>query len=603
MAFSVSPSVIVREVDASAVIPAIATPPAAVAGVFRWGPTNEPVLITSEDQLVARFGRPTDENYETFFTAADFLSYSNALYVVRVEDDNANTASSTHFNAKYAGELGNSLEVSYVTPGDFQESIAEVGDLSGTISFNANTADIIADSPSAAAAFTGAFSEMDVLRIGNDSIGYQELYVDSVNEAANSEFEFTFSNKYTLPETDLSALKVERKWRYAYLFGSTPSTNSIHIIVKDADGEITGTQNTIMETYENVSTQVGAKLPDGTANYYPSVLENRSRWIEAGDTLINASVVSTGYEQLAGGSDTASESAISLGSIAAGYDKFADSKELDIAFVLQGKGDSSAVRANYIVSNILENRKDAVGFLSPAKEDVVDPVYPNQKMNNAINYRNQIQSSSYWFMDSGYKYRYDKYNDAYRWVPLNGDMAGLSSRIQPWESPAGYKRGIIKNVIKLAFNPNKTQRDLLYGSDINSVISITGQGILLFGDKTGQGTASAFDRINVRRLFITVEKAIATAAESFLFEFNDEFTRAQFRNLVEPLLRDIQGRRGIIDFRVVSDETVNTPDVIDQNKFRANIFIKPARSINIIELTFVATRTGVEFDEIVGQIA
>lgn len=603
MAFSVSPSVIVREVDASAVIPAIATPPAAIAGVYRWGPTNEPVLITSEDQLAARFGRPTDDNYETFFTAADFLSYSNALYVVRVEDDNANTAASTNFSAKYPGSLGNSIEVSYVTPGDFQENIAEVGDLSGSISFNANTVDITAVSSTAAAAFTGAFSENDVLRIGNDSIGYQELFVDSVVESANNEFEFTFSNKYTLSETDLSALKIERKWRYSNLFGSTPSANSIHIIVKDIDGEITGAQNTIIETYENVSTQPGAKLSNGATNYYPSVLENRSRWVVAGNTTINAGIAATAYEQLVGGSDTASETAISLAAIAEGYDKFADSKELDVAFILQGKGDSSAVKANYIISNILENRKDAVGFLSPAKEDVVDPVYPNQKMNNAINYRNQIQSSSYWFMDSGYKYRYDKYNDTYRWVPLNGDMAGLTSRIEPWESPAGYKRGVIKNVIKLAFNPSKAQRDLLYGSDINSVISITGQGILLFGDKTGQGFASAFDRMNVRRLFITVEKAIATAAESFLFEFNDEFTRAQFRNLVEPLLRDIQGRRGIIDFRVVSDETINTPDVIDQNKFRANIFIKPARSISIIELTFVATRTGVEFDEIVGQIA
>ena len=263
---------------------------------------------------------------------------------------------------------------------------------------------------------------------------------------------------------------------------------------------------------------------------------------------------------------------------------------------------TTANLANYIISNIVDNRRDCVAFLSPPKEAVVDLIAPNSKLNAAIAYRNQVQSSSYWFMDSGYKYRYDKYNDVYRWVPLNGDMAGLASRTESFESPAGYKRGVIKNVVKLAFNPNKAQRDLLYGSDINSVISITGQGILLFGDKTGQGFASAFDRINVRRLFITVEKAIATAAEQFLFEFNDEFTRTQFKNLVEPFLRDIQGRRGIIDFRVISDETVNTPLVIDQNMFKANIFIKPARSINIIELTFVATRTGVEFDEIVGQI-
>jgi phage tail sheath protein FI len=191
----------------------------------------------------------------------------------------------------------------------------------------------------------------------------------------------------------------------------------------------------------------------------------------------------------------------------------------------------------------------------------------------------------------------------YRWIPLNGDMAGLCSRVEPWESPAGYKRGLVKNVVKLAFNPNKAQRDVLYGSDVNPVISQVGQGILLFGDKTGLGRASAFDRINVRRLFIAVEKAIATAAQSFLFDFNDEFTQNQFKNTIEPFLRDIQGRRGIIDFRVISDERVNTPNVIDTNRFRANIFIKPARSINIIELTFVATRTGVEFDEIVGSVS
>ena len=224
-------------------------------------------------------------------------------------------------------------------------------------------------------------------------------------------------------------------------------------------------------------------------------------------------------------------------------------------------------------------------------------------MTNAIAYRNKVQNSSYWFMDSGYKYRYDKFNDSYRWTPLNGDMAGLASRVESFESPAGYRKGVIKNVVKLAFNPSKPQRDQLYSADVNPVMSQTGRGIVLFGDKTGLGTASAFDRLNVRRLFIAVEKSIATAAESFLFEFNDDFSQTQFKNIVDPFLRDIQGRRGIIDFRVVSDSTVNTPEVIDQNKFRASIFIKPARSINVIELTFVATRTGVEFDEIVGQLA
>jgi hypothetical protein len=617
MAFSVSPSVIVREIDASAVIPSIATPPAAVAGVFRWGPVNEPVLVTSEDDLVAQFGKPTDDNYETFFTAADFLAYSNSLYVVRAEDA-AGTANSTNFDAKYPGALGNSLEVSFVTSTDFQETVALASQVDGEITFNSNT--IIFDAPDAGSEIANTIFETfeveDILRIGNDDVGYQDLVVTQVQSpgtaASNSEFgsiQLSFANRYTLSELDLGLLKVERKWRYANLFDAAPSTNNLHIIVKDSTGDITGEVDSILETYSNVSTTAGAKLSDGTTNYYPTVIENRSAWIEAG-TVIDASIADTQYQTLSGGSDGSSESAIGLGALAEAYDTVKDPKEYDIAFVLQGKanvtysGDtaSDAILANYIISNIVDNRKDCVAFLSPPSTAVVGISSANSKLNRVISYRNQVQSSSYWFMDSGYKYRYDKYNDVYRWVPLNGDMAGLASRIDSWESPAGYRRGIIKNVVKLAFNPNKAQRDLLYGSDINSVISITGQGILLFGDKTGQGFASAFDRINVRRLFITVEKAIATAAEQFLFEFNDEFTRTQFKNLVEPFLRDIQGRRGIIDFRVITDETVNTPDVVDQNKFRANIFIKPARSINVIELTFVATRTGVEFNEIVGQI-
>lgn len=611
MAFSVSPSVIVREIDASAVIPATATPPGAIAGVFRWGPVNEPILITSEDRLVERFGKPTDLNSETFFVAADFLAYSNSLYVVRVEDG-ANTASSTHFEAKYPGEIANSIEVSYVTRDDFEEEIADIGDLTGTIIFNSETITI-----QSTVDFFSEFEENDIMRIGNDSVGYQNLYVDTFtdNSTANTgiyDYVVTFKNRYTLSQLDLANLKIERKWGYSDLFGKAPDAGNMHIIIKDVDGGITGTPDTVVETYENLSVVSTAKLSDGTTNYYVNVLENSSAWVKASSTIIDTSIAVTEYERLVGGSDGLGETSNDLfGELAQGYDKFADPKELDIAFVLQGKGNTTldasglpthANLANYIISNVVDNRKDCVVFLSPAREAVVDPANANTKMNRAIAYRNKIQSSSYWFMDSGYKYRYDKYNDVYRWVPLNGDMAGLASRIEPWESPAGYRKGLIKNVVKLAFNPNKAQRDLLYGSDINSVIAQTGQGILLFGDKTGLGRASAFDRINVRRLFITVEKAIATAAESFLFEFNDEFTQNQFKNLVEPYLRDIQGRRGIIDFRVVSDSTVNTPDVIDQNKFRANIFIKPARSINVIELTFVATRTGTEFDEIVGQI-
>lgn len=617
MVFSVSPSVTIREVDATATIPAIATPPAAIAGVFRWGPVNERILVTSENELVSRFGKPTDDNYETFFTAADFLSYSNALYVTRVTSTSANTATGTYFNAKYPGALGNSVEVSYVTSANSyseeltpEELILNTTDVItiGTNQFVIETTDD----------FRPILSAGDIIRVGNDDIGYQNLIVDSyttvvttdTNGTANTADDFdvytytiNFKNRYALSATSYADLTYTRFWGLSYLFSGAPTSGNMHIVVTDRGGAITGVADTVLEVYENVSRTPTARLQDGSNNYYATVIENRSAWVVSDETQkLDAVANAFGYERLTGGLDGDNESAIPFGRIALGYDLYRDAAEVDISFVLQGKAVTPNL-ANYIVQNIAERRKDCVAFISPTFADVVTPVNPQVKMTNAIAFRNQVQSSSYWFMDSGYKYRYDKYNDVYRWVPLNGDMAGLSARIEPWESPAGYKRGIIKNVVKLAFNPNKEQRDQLYGNDINPVISQVGQGVLLFGDKTGLGTAtgSAFTRINVRRLFITVEKAIATTAASFLFDFNDEFTQTQFRNSVEPFLRDIQGRRGIIDFRVISDSTVNTPDVIDRNIFRGNIFIKPARTINFIELTFVATRTGVEFDEIIGQ--
>ena len=652
MAFSVSPSVIVREVDASAAIPAIATPPAAIAGVFNWGPTNEPVLITSENQLVDRFGKPKDTNYETFFTAADYLSYANALYVTRADvtgsakadsfdivlfpantiiantdvSGTVDTANSTFgaFEAKHKGAIGNSLEVAYVKGANFEDAVLDVGDIpeqtilySGsptdqTISFAQNEVNFqVANTNQITTVNVG-----DRVVIGNDTVGYQELELSVITETALDgsgnptantlaievyEYDMTFTSNYTLSATNLNELKISRKWKYSYLFGKAADTNNYHIAVVDRDGGISGVPGSVLERFDNLSTTPGTTLSDGRINYYPDVMENLSAWVSvANTTYFEAST--NEYETLSGGSDGTAEGSASFGAVALAYDTFINANEIDVQFVLQGKGDDAGNVANYIVSNIAESRRDCVAFISPSKEAVVDELKTAAKQSNVIAYRNKVQSSSYSFMDSGYKYRYDKYNDKYRWVPLNGDMAGLCSRVEPYESPAGFRKGIIKNVVKLAFNPNKTQRDQLYGSDINPVISQVGQGILLFGDKTTQGFASAFDRINVRRLFIAVEKSIATAAESFLFELNDEFTQTQFRNIVEPFLRDIQGRRGITDFRVISDETVNTPQVIDANMFRANIFIKPARSINVIELTFVATRSGVEFDEIVGQL-
>lgn len=638
MAFSVSPSVIVREVDASQTVPGVATAPAAMAGIFKWGPVNDPILITSETQLVDRFGKPTDNNYETFFTASDYLSYANALYVVRADDTSAvadstdvvldanndvDVAASVYgaFAAKYPGALGNTLEVSWATSGAYEEAIAAVGTINAnaisntqidqTLDFNSNEVsfEISADET------VPTVDVNDVLSVGNDNVGYQELVVTAaaltqVLDEANSAITLyqtqtiSFANRYTLAETELSKVSITKKWQHNAEFGKTPSAGHIHIAVIDKDGEISGAPNTVLEVFENISTTPGAVNAQGATNYYETVIENMSSWVK----IANTAVIGVGgqtenqYERMTGGTDVSTETTATLASLAFAYDTLKNTNEIDISFVLGGKADDLGTRSNYLISNVVDYRKDCVAYISPSKEAVVDEVKTNSKLTNAIAYRNKIQNSSYWFMDSGYKYRYDKFNDKYRWTPLNGDMAGLSSRVDPWESPAGYRKGIIKNVIKLAFNPSKPQRDQLYSADINPVMSQTGRGIVLFGDKTGLGTNSAFDRLNVRRLFIAVEKSIATAAESFLFEFNDEFTQTQFKNIVDPFLRDIQGRRGIIDYRVVSDSTVNTPEVIDQNKFRASIFIKPARSINVIELTFVATRTGVEFDEIVGQL-
>lgn len=646
MAFSVSPSVIVREVDASQTVPAVATPPAAMAGVFKWGPTNEPILITSENELVNRFGKPSDTNYETFFTAADYLSYSNALYVVRA-DDGSVTANSTiidqtfdgnnvliednsfygAFSAKYPGSLGNALEVAWVTATGFSSDLIDVGDIptnkisntsvNQTIEFNsANLTFEIGNT----APITSLPAIGDVLVLGNSSVGYQELQVSSIAETNIQEtfgtgntavtvtvgyrYDVAFTKKYTLAANNLEDISITKKWQYASMFAKAPSAGHIHVAIIDKDGTITGAGNTIVERFENLSTTVGATLPQGTTNYYVNVIDNFSSWVKLANTapIASASTSMAVYEPMSGGTDATTETGATLSSLGFAWDTLKNGNEIDISFVLLGKSDDAATRANYVISNLCDSRKDCVAFISPSKEAVVDELKTNSKLTNVIAHRNKIQNTSYAFMDSGYKYRYDKYNDVYRYTPLNGDMAGLASRVEAWESPAGYRKGVIKNVVKLAFNPSKPQRDQLYASDINPVMSQIGQGIVLFGDKTMLGVTSAFDRINVRRLFIAVEKSIATAAESFLFEFNDEFTQTQFRNIVDPFLRDIQGRRGIIDYRVVSDSTVNTPEIIDQNKFRANIFIKPARSINVIELTFVATRTGVEFDEIVGQI-
>ena len=418
-----------------------------------------------------------------------------------------------------------------------------------------------------------------------------------------------------------------RTWEYASAFDSEPVTSShcarnngsqdeIHVVVVDEDGEFTGANNTVVETYTG-SVAGGSKGEDGQSIYYKDLVNRKSsyvRWMDhsaSGDvdsalgTLAwggAASGTFNGKGVIISGSMTggAAGSAPTAGNIQTGWDKFKNAEEIDVTLLMTS--DATAATQIHVINNIAEYRKDCVAFVSPLQAHVVDNA--GSEVTDVVDHRNSMPSSSYAVMDSGWKYMYDKYNDVYRYVPLNGDVAGCCAFTDesrdPFWSPAGLDRGGIRNAIKLPFNPNKTQRDDLYKNGVNPVTALPGSGILLFGDKTLLAKPSAFDRINVRRLFILLEKSIARMAESFLFEFNDSFTRSRFVSTVEPFLRDIQGRGGVQDFAIVCDDSNNTPEVVDRNEFRGDIYVKPSRSINFIQLQFVAVRSGVEFSEIIG---
>jgi phage tail sheath protein FI len=560
MAFLVSPGVNVSEIDATTVVPAVSTSTGAVAGAFQWGPIDVARLVGSEDELVQVFGKPDSTTALTFFTAANFLSYSNSLYVSRADAATLNTAVALNA-ASWAGNTTVRSEDHYFNS-----------------FFTASNADIIL-----AARYPGS--------LGNSL---------KVAICANA---------------NVTAFT---SWTYAPFFDKAPGTSSfvatkfksdandeMHIAVIDEDGLISGTANTVLERFASVSKATNAKGESGESLYWRDVLYNNSRYVYAmgqnnatWGVAANASHAFAG-ENLNGVSFVQGTDATPTdGNVQIAYQQFASAENVDISLVMTG-GHSSTVAANVVSLSV--GRRDCVSFVSPALANVqaADPV-------SAItNFRNSLTATSFAVMDSNWKYQYDKYNDIYRWIPCNGDVAGLCARTDqdrdPWFSPAGFNRGQFKNVIKLAFNPNQAQRDTLYKAGVNPVVSFPGEGTVLFGDKTLLDKPSAFDRINVRRLFIVLEKAISRAAKASLFEFNDEFTRAQFVNLVEPFLRLVQGRRGIYDFRVVCDETNNTPEVVDRNEFIGDIYIKPAKSINFIQLNFVAVRTGVAFDEIVGR--
>ena len=560
MAFQVSPGVQVKEIDATNVVPAVSTSIGGFAGAFNWGPTEQVITVSSENELASIFGAPDDSTAKYFLVAASFLKYGNALKVVR--------ASSGHANATAQG-TGQLIK----NDDDYENNYAD-----GSLSLGLW-----------AAKFPGV--------LGNS------LKVSMISQGISSFDSWTYASSFDgAPGTSTAAAAVGA------------SNDELHIAVIDEDGAISGTAGTILETFGFLSQASDAKKDDGTSNYYKDVISNQSnyiRWIDhdsvnltdAGSTLATGGAfdvhTSALEDSLAGGTD---DNAPTTGELALAYDLLEDADTVDVNLLFSVPDANGAETLAEDLISIVNARKDCMAFVSPPIEDTVGSSTPAADVKA---FADGLSSTSYASCDSTALYVYDKYNDVYRWIGAAGHHAGLcantDSVADAWFSPAGVNRGQLLGVTKLAFNPKKADRDTLYKARVNPIVSLPGQGTLLFGDKTLLSRASAFDRINVRRLFIALEKAVSTAAKAQLFEFNDEFTRAQFRNLVEPFLRDVKGRRGLTDFLVVCDETNNTSAVIDGNRFVADIFIKPSRSINFITLNFVATRSGVEFSEIAGS--
>ena len=563
-----SPGVNFSEIDLTTIVPAVGTTEGAIAGDFLWGPIDSIVTVSNEVELASIFNIPNAFTYKTFFSAANFLAYARTLRVVRSAD----------------------------------KSIAK----------NAT------GGPSA------------ILIKNRDDYEYNYLDLSAANTVGMfaARYAGSLGNSLKVSLWASQNTTAYASWAYSEEFNSAPGTSTyaasnggandeMHIIVVDEDGKFSGVANTVLEKFGYISKASDAVNDDGSSNYYVNVVNDRSRYIYVMNPAQNTTTqvqettswgntaAATTFDQsnnyytisLTGGVDGWANSSNLISS----YDLFKDGEEVDVSLLVTGA--APQVVSEYVLENIAEYRRDCVAFLSPEQSDVVNN--KGNEVTDITSYRNLFNSSSYGFMDCNWKLQFDKYNNVYRWLPLNGDIAGLCVRTDverdPWFSPAGFNRGHIKNVVKLAWQPNQADRDDLYKIGVNPVLTFKGEGVVLYGDKTMLTKPSAFDRINVRRLFIVLEKAITRAAKYSLFEFNDEFTRAQFVALVEPFLRDVQGRRGIFDFRVVCDTTNNTPEVIDRNEFIGDIYIKPARSINFIQLNFVAVRTGVAFEEVVGK--
>jgi len=565
MAFQISPGVSVSEVDQTTVVPAVSTTAGGYAGQFQWGPAGKKILITNETQLVSTFGKPDGNTATSFFSAANFLAYGNNLQVVRA----ANTGSFNSVATGTAVQIANEdvYDVSYITD-------------STTISF--------------ASRYAGA--------LGNSL----KVSINAANTTLNASTSFV-------------------NWQYKGNFTSAPNTSTfvassggandqIHIVVIDEDGLFSnGQKNTVLEVFPFLSKASDAVNDDGSPAYYRTVLRDQSRYIYALGPVDYTSTSGTWGRAAAGvdfsGINTGATASLAGGltkavqdsDVSTAWDVLANPDVVDVSLLISG--DASTTIQQKVIDTAVA-RKDCVAFVSPPST-VTTSADPTTVVTTWAS-STIARASSYAMADSGWKYQFDKYNNVYRWIPLNGDIAGLcvytDNVADPWYSPAGSVRGAIRNVVKLAWNPTQAQRDTIYSVGVNPVVSMPGMGTILYGDKTLLTQPSAFGRINVRRLFIVLEKAISQASKFSLFELNDEFTRAQFIALVEPFLRDVKGRRGIYDYRVVCDTTNNTPQVIDSNEFVGDIYIKPARSINYVRLNFIAVRSGVNFNEIVGAV-
>lgn len=636
----VSPGIQITETDKVSSVPASGATIAGVAGQFRWGPIEDPVLVTSENELAAVFGAPTTTNIEDFLTAANFLSYSAAEYVSRAANTTAgagqaknSTAESTTgsgsagngllikndeaydltyadgsanhgpWAAKYAGELGNSIKVSTCA-----STTAWQSTLTGTWTVSAGGSTL-----------TGANTVAQTeLTVGDLVIvGGRTVKVKSIES----------NTSITLTGTHLTGATAEanvvRRWEFYDSFDVAPGTSAsatekgasndeMHIAVVDEDGLITNAQGTILEKYAAVSKASDAKSGTGAGNYYKDVVNSTSkyvRWLDhdaAGTNWGNARVTSGSpvsfttvsvpkAYSLAGGSDG---DAITDGERINAFLLFGNKSKYPVSVVPTGKATATVI--NRVIADVAEYRKDVVVVFSPLKANVVNN--SGDEVSDVKTFADTVTRSTYAFMDCNWKYQYDKYNDKYVYVPTNADVAGCMARTDrefaAWYSPAGYAHGRILNAVKLAWNPDQADRDELYKYAINPVITQPGRGTVLFGDKTFTTKTGSFSRINVRRLFIALETSIGTLAEDLLFEQNDDATRAGFVNAVEPYLRGVQGQRGVTDFRIVCDATNNPDDIVNANGFVADIYVRPTSSINFIQLNFVSVRGAAAFAEI-----